>query len=83
MEYYNGYPVSGLDINDLKRLVHAGAMKLHHTAKRPGYMSRKKPQGVIVKYKGGYGEGFIRMMPRWDTNRYVTYEYYIWQDNNV
>jgi hypothetical protein len=78
MEYYNGYQVSCLNISDIKKLVDRGLMKYHHTATREGYMSRQKPQGVIVHYNGRYGCGYIHMMPRWDTSRYMTYEYYIW-----
>lgn len=54
--------------------------KLHHTASRKGYESRKT-SGHVEPYSGKFGKGFILVTPRWDTTRFVNIEYYIAQFN--
>lgn len=50
-------------------------MKLHHTASRRGYESRKT-EGHVEEYKGRFGTGYIVVTPRFDTTQYVNIEYY-------
>lgn len=50
--------------------------KLHHTASRRGYVSRKI-DGIVEPYKGKFGEGYVIIRPRFDTTRFVTVEYYV------
>lgn len=52
------------------------AYKVHHTASRRGYISRKGA-GKVEPYKGRFGEGFIHIEPRTDTTQYVWITYYI------
>lgn len=49
---------------------------VHHTSSRLGYVSRKG-SGIVEKYSGRYGEGYVHIQPRWDTSRYVFVTYYI------
>lgn len=51
-------------------------MRLHHTASRRGYISRKT-EGRVEAYDGRFGKGYIVATPRWDTTQYVNIEYYI------
>lgn len=48
----------------------------HHTSSKRGYISRKT-EGIIKPYKGKFGEGFVVMLPRWDTTQYYYIQYYI------
>lgn len=50
--------------------------RVHHTASRRGYESRKS-QGRVEPYNGKYGNGYILITPRYDTTRYVSVTYYI------
>lgn len=54
----------------------AGHKKLH-TAKRMGYVSRKKPDGIVVPYNGRYGTGYVHLTPRFDTTRFCNVTYYV------
>lgn len=49
---------------------------LHHIATRVGYVSRKS-DGEIKEYDGRFGKGYIHIRPRFDSTRYVYYDYYI------
>ena len=51
-------------------------MRLHHTASRRGYISRKT-EGRVEAYDGRFGKGYVVVTPRWDTTQYVNIEYYI------
>ena len=51
-------------------------MRLHHTASRRGYVSRRT-EGKVEQYEGRFGKGYIIVLPRWDTTQYVTLKYYI------
>lgn len=53
--------------------------KFDHTGSRLGYESRKG-EGRIEKYHGRFGDGYIHVRPRWDTNKYVYLDYYIKED---
>lgn len=50
--------------------------KIHHTASRRGYESRKG-KGHVEEYNGRFGVGFIHVKPRYDTTQYVSITYYI------
>lgn len=50
--------------------------KLHHTASRRGYESRKG-NGHLEEYNGRFGKGYVLVTPRWDTTQYVYVTYYI------
>ena len=62
-----------MDYNDL---MNSSVYKLHHRATRRGYISRRKPPKV-EEYSGKYGTGYIARLPRYDSSRYHTVEYYI------
>lgn len=49
---------------------------VHHTANRRGYESRRG-EGRIEEYNGKFGNGYIHVQPRFDTNQYVNVTYYI------
>lgn len=61
----------------LNSKVAAGELIAHHTASRRGYASRKAPEGRVESYSGKFGRGYVRVLPRWDSTRYVTIEYYV------
>ena len=48
-------------------------MRLHHTASRRGYISRKT-EGRVEAYDGRFGKGYVVVTPRWDTTQYVNIE---------
>ena len=50
--------------------------KLHHSALRQGYVSRKIA-GTASVYKGRFGEGIIILRPNFNSTRYCIVEYYI------
>ena len=50
----------------------------HHTATAAGYISRRLAR-VIEPYNGRFGRGFVARYPRYDTTRYHTVEYYIFE----
>ena len=50
--------------------------RLHHTASRRGYVSRKT-SGRLEPYDGVFGRGYVVITPRWDTTQYVSIAYYI------
>ena len=50
--------------------------RVHHTASRRGYESRKG-DGHVEAYNGRFGKGYIAVTPRYDTKRYVYITYYI------
>ena len=52
------------------------AYRYHHTASRRGYVSRKS-SGIVKPYKGRFGEGYVTLLPRWDTTTYIHVVYYI------
>lgn len=52
------------------------SMALHHTGSRRGYESRRG-NGHVETYKGRFGEGYVIVVPKYDTTRYVSVEYYI------
>lgn len=62
-----------MTINELRN---SKDYEYHHTASRRGYVSRKL-EGVVERYKGRYGEGYVILWPRKDTSQYVYVSYYI------
>ena len=52
-------------------------LTLHHTSTGKGYMSRKKLYGTCEVYKGRFGEGIIKRLPSFDSNRYHIVEYWV------
>ena len=48
----------------------------HHTCTAMGYISRKS-DGVIVPYKGRYGEGYKYLQPNWDSSNYCLCTYFV------
>lgn len=51
-------------------------LHLHHKSAKAGYISRKL-QYVREEYHGRFGDGYILLRPRYDTQRYVTCEYWV------
>lgn len=60
----------------IKDLTQNPSYYLHHAASRRGYESRKG-SGHIEPYSGKFGTGYLLVLPRYDTTRYVRVEYYI------
>ena len=60
----------------IEQLTNNPEYKLHHTASRKGYESRRG-SGHIEEYDGRYGTGYIHIQPRYDTTRFVRVTYYI------
>lgn len=52
--------------------------KYSHTGSRRGYESRKG-NGHVEQYSGRFGEGYVAIIPRFDTTQYVFVEYYLSQ----
>lgn len=59
-----------------KELINQG-YKLHHTAMKSGYISRKNKDGIIEKYDGRFGKGFTVSKPNFESTRYYFISYYI------
>lgn len=51
-------------------------LHLHHTAAKAGYISRKL-EYTREEYHGKFGDGYILLRPRYETQRYVTCEYWV------
>lgn len=51
-------------------------LHLHHKSAKAGYISRKL-ECVREEYHGKFGDGYILLRPRYDTQRYVTCEYWV------
>ena len=60
----------------VKELEANKSYRVHHTATRRGYESRKG-DGHVEEYNGRFGKGYIAITPRWDTTCYVYVTYYI------
>lgn len=69
-----------MNVEMVKELIKTRQLRFHHRAAGRGYVSRKKPEGVVVLYRGRFGRGIAILKPRWDTTRYILVEYYIAQD---
>lgn len=54
----------------------AYGLHLHHKSAKAGYISRKL-EYVREEYHGKFGDGYILLRPRYDTQRYVTCEYWV------
>ena len=59
---------------DIMRRVYG--LHLHHVSTKAGYVSRKL-ECVREEYRGKFGDGYILLRPRYDTQRYVTCEYWV------
>ena len=59
-----------------------GRFEYHHTARCPGYVSRKHPEGQLenMYYKGRFGEGVTIKTPAYDSTRNCYREYYIFKE---
>jgi hypothetical protein len=63
-------------ITEIVNMVKTGELKVHHTASKRGYVSRKEA-GIVAKYSGKFGEGYTVSRPRFDTTQYVDVTYYV------
>ena len=63
-------------IMTVKELEANKSYRVHHTATRRGYESRKG-DGHVEEYNGRFGKGYIAVTPRYDTTMYVYITYYI------
>ena len=52
-------------------------LKKSHTALMRGYVSRKNPEGVMLKYSGKWGTGYKVLTPSWESTRYCYVTYYV------
>lgn len=62
---------------ELKKALKEKTMREHHFSWASGYVSRKMPEGIVVPYKGRYGEGFKVFTPSWQSSSYCTVTYYV------
>lgn len=67
-------------ITDLKKMVAAGELVEHHTAKYRGYVSRKL-SGIVSAYDGRYGKGFVVLTPNWQSSQYAYKTYYVFPES--
>jgi hypothetical protein len=58
-------------INEMKGL------RLSHTSLTRGYVSRKKPEGTTLEYKGRFGKGAKILTPNFHSTRYCYVTYYL------
>lgn len=61
---------------DLDAAVEAGELKVSHTSRRRGYVSRKT-DGYFTPYKGKFGQGFTKFTPCFDSSQYCFVTYYL------
>lgn len=52
-------------------------LKISHTSRKMGYVSRKNTNGTVAPYKGRFGEGYVLYTPAFDSTRYCFVTYYI------
>ena len=74
------YPVCNelIGTNEVRQKLIDENMALVRTARRKGYISRKKMSGVVMcYYKGRFGEGYTVFQSAEDSSRYVTVSYYV------
>jgi hypothetical protein len=65
-------------IAEIKAMHAAGELRLSHSAKKQGYVSRKT-DGIVREYHGKFGTGYVIDSPLHDTTRYFSRTYYIAQ----
>lgn len=52
-------------------------IKFHHTAKAPGYVSKKLKDGIKEPYSGRFGTGYTIRRNNSKSSRYCFIDYYI------
>jgi hypothetical protein len=55
-------------------------LKLSHTSMFRGYVSRKKPEGIQLEYKGRFGKGIKVLTPNFESTNYCFVTYYLEQE---
>jgi len=60
---------------EVEKTLTAKGYKLQKTSLARGYISRKTA-GSLEPYKGIYGEGYKWLLPNYNSNRYMTVEYW-------
>lgn len=68
-----------MNYQELSEMVEKGLLKEHHTSLHHGYVSRKG-DGVILPYKGRFGEGYKHFTPNYDSSRVCFVTYYIFNN---
>lgn len=66
-----------IDPNEVRKKLIGENMSLVRTARRKGYISRKKPGVLMCYYNGRFGEGYTVFKSADDSSRYVTVSYYV------
>lgn len=60
---------------EVEKALKAEGYKLQKTSLARGYISRRTA-GSLEPYKGIYGEGYKWLLPNYNSNRYMTVEYW-------
>ena len=63
-------------IEELDKAVLSGKLRISHTSRSRGYVSRKS-QGHVNPYKGKFGSGYSLLTPAFDSSQYCFVTYYI------
>lgn len=61
-------------IKEIEKIAHE-----HHTSWARGYISRRTG-GVLMKYEGKFGKGFVLHEPSWRSTFYHHVTYYIFKE---
>jgi hypothetical protein len=63
-------------IAEIQAMRKAGELRVSHSAKQQGYVSRKS-EGIVREYNGKFGTGYVIDSPCFDSTRYFNRTYYI------
>ena len=68
-----------LKLKDIRKMVDAGELYLHHTSWRRGYLSRTcdEENNIAEPYSGRFGEGYTVGTCSYDSSQYYHLSYYI------
>lgn len=70
--------MKSLTFDELLALEHARTVKFHHSAYYRGYVSVKhKNDGIILPYKGRFGEGYMRLLHNERSTTYAIKQYWV------
>lgn len=62
------------------KILNSYGVKVHHSAKERGYISRKDFYCEIYEYKGKYGDGLVEFSALYNSSVYCYKTYYIKED---
>jgi hypothetical protein len=65
----------------LAELIAAGRVRHDRRVMWHGYVSRRKPAGIVLDYKSRKGEGFVLLTPNWKSTMFCYADYYLREGN--